>query len=153
MDILGALTVVKQTIDITKDLRNIDEKIDAATWKLRLSDLIDKLVETKDALIDAREREIELRAELANLKGQLANRNKYHDDGGLLFELGDGGVRLGEPYCNLCHVKEDKFYRMRHHEAAVGRFAHYRCDNCNTPIKTGPSLPRPPADRHRTNFF
>jgi hypothetical protein len=128
MDILGALTAIQQTINITKDLRNIDEKIDAAIWKLRLSDVIDKLVDTKDALIDAREREIELSKTIASLEQKLSDRGRFEDQDGLLFSLDDKLQRVGEPYCNQCYVKEDKLYRLKSGSYMAGS---HRCSNCS----------------------
>jgi hypothetical protein len=127
MDIMGALTVVKQTIDITKDLRNIDEKIDAATWKLRLSDLIDKLIDTKDALIEARDRESQLIAKVKELEAKLEDHGKYLDEDGLLFELNDQGVKTGEPFCNQCFVKEGLLFRLLLGPYMPGA---YKCSNC-----------------------
>jgi hypothetical protein len=127
MDIMGALTAIQQTITITKDLRNIDEQIDAAIWKLRLSDVIDKLVDTKDALIDAREREVELSKTIASLEQQLNDKGKHEDEDGLLFELNDHGERKGVPFCNFCYVNQDKKYRLLPGQYAGGSFICSRC--------------------------
>jgi hypothetical protein len=149
---MTTLSVAKQAIDITKDLRNIDEKIDAAIWKLKLSDLVDKLIDTKDALIEAKDRERELLSQIDALEAKLTERGKYKDRDGLLWELDENQNEMGEPFCNHCYVKEDKRFRMRHNAAGVGLYAHYHCDNCKTNIRTGPSLPRPPSSK-RARFI
>jgi Zinc-finger len=139
MDIMGALSAVKQTIDITKELRNIDEKIDAATWKLKLNDIIEKLIDTKDALVEARDIQNQLRAEIDRLNKKLEQRGKLRDENGLLFDTDDAGESLGEPYCNQCFVKEEKLYRMVQTKRAAG--SGYCCNNCNTLVITNRAEP------------
>jgi hypothetical protein len=128
MDFMNALSVVKQTIDITKDLRNIDEKIDAATWKLRLNDIIEKLIDTKDALVEAKEVENQLRNEIDRLNKKLRERGSLEDEDGLLFALDDSEKRIGEPYCNHCYVKEDRLYRLV--ASDWNNSFRYDCTNC-----------------------
>jgi len=143
MDILMGISAIKQTLDITKDLREIDEKVVVAEFKLRLSDIVARLLEAQDALYDAKERERALRLEIERLKSELAKRPSLKDVNGLLYELDQSGGHVGEPFCNLCHVKEGLLLRLRHFEAKQGTYAHYHCDNCKTNIVTGPSLPIP----------
>jgi len=128
MDIMGALSVIKQTIDITKDLRNIDEKIDAATWKLRLNDIIEKLIDTKDALVEAKEIEAQLRNEITMLNKKLSERGSLRDEEGLLYSVDESGGYIGEPYCNHCYVKEEKLYRLLP-STQYSEFLYY-CKNC-----------------------
>lgn len=128
IDIMGTLTIVKQTIDITKDLRNIDEKIDAATWKLKLNEIIEKLIETKDALVDAKERERELIQEIEKLKTALNRRGRLTDQDGLLYEASEDGKRSSDPFCNQCYVKEERMYRLLFGPFSGGS---HRCSNCN----------------------
>ena len=143
MDILGALTVVKQTLEITKDLRSIDGKISDAEFKLKIADLVERVLELREALMDAQEREYALRKEIAALKDKALLRGSLKDINGLLYEINEAQEKVGEPYCNLCFVKEDKQIRMRHHAAKQHSYAHYKCDNCKTVIVTGPALQSP----------
>jgi hypothetical protein len=146
MDLMSTLSVIQQTIEITKNLRNIDEKIDAATWKLRLTEIVDKLVEAKDSLVEEKERQAVLVEEIRALRGKLADRGNFEDENGLLYRLDENGLRQGAPYCNLCYSRDDKLIRLRHFDAKPGSYAHFRCDCCNTNLVTGPSLPFPPID-------
>lgn len=143
MDILGALTVVRQTLDITKDLRNIDLKISDAEFKLKIADLVERVLELRGALMDAQEREHGLRKEIVALKEIASLRAALRDTNGLLYEINAAGEKVGEPYCNLCFIKEEKQIRMRHHAAGLRIAAQYKCDNCKTSIITGPALPYP----------
>ena len=143
MDILGGLTALKQTIDITKDLRNIDSKISDAEFKLKIADIVDKLLDAKQALIDAQERELSLTREIADRREKASIRGRMKDQNGLLYEIGENDEKLGEPFCNLCFVKEERLFRMRHHPAQVMANSGYKCDNCQTRVMTGPALPFP----------
>ena len=128
MDIMTGLSAISQTLDITKELRQIDRELDKAELKLRLADLVDGLLEAKEALQDAKERERELRQEILELKEALADRGRFEDERGLLYRLDNEGRRDGEPYCNLCYVREDKLYRCIFDRYVAG--AGYYCKNC-----------------------
>lgn len=146
MDLMTALSAIQQTLGITKELRDIDGKIDAAVWKLKLNEIIEKLIETKDALIDEKELQKELKAEIERLEAKLADRGRHKDENGQLFEIDTAGNKVGVPYCNHCYVKEEKLFRLRHHEARPGIESYFRCDNCKITIFTGPGLPMPRAE-------
>jgi hypothetical protein len=141
MDILTGLTAISQTLAITKDLREIDDKIVVAEFKLRIAEMVDRLLEAKQSLIEAQEREVSLRNEILKLKGNVAKRSTMTDENGIIYVVASDGTKIGEPYCNLCHVKEDKLYRMRRHLATVGQGSHFKCDNCRTTVVTGPPSP------------
>ena len=138
MDLLTGLTAIKQTLDITKELRNIDGKINVAEFKLRLADMVGRLLEAQEALQDARERERDLQHEIRGLKEALIKRGKLIDENGFLFELDTDGAKVGQPFCNLCHVRENKQFRMRHFHANTSYGESYWCDNCKTRIEIGP---------------
>ena len=140
MDIIGALSVAKQVVDLSKDLRNIDSKVNDAEFKIRISELADHILTLRGALMDAQEREYALQKEIATLKDRALLRATLRDTNGLLYEINAAGENIGEPYCNLCFVREDKQIRLRHHDAKQGVYAHYKCDNCKTMIITGPPL-------------
>ena len=147
MDLMSGLSAIKQTLDITKELRSIDDKIVVAEFKLRISDIVDKLLDAKQALIEAQERESELRKEVSELRSAQVLKARLQDDNGLLFEVDETGEHMGQPYCNLCFVTQNSLIRLRHHAAKAGGDAHYQCDNCKTRITTGPALPFPTIPR------
>jgi len=128
MDIMTGISAVSETLKITKELRSIDSRIGEAEWKLRLAEMVDKLLEAKEALIDAKENESNLRAKIEVLEKAANEADRLEDDNGLLFDLDESGKRYGEPYCNKCFVREQKKYRLIH---TVGNDWLYRCHNCN----------------------
>ncbi|MBS0573008.1 MAG: hypothetical protein JSS08_07145 [Proteobacteria bacterium] len=130
MDIMMGLSAIKQTLDITKDLREIDEKVNIADLKLRLSDIVERLLEAREALYDAKERERLLRDEIEKLRGDLDKKARLNDEYGRLYEIDERGTKVGVPYCNLCYVKENKLYRLLPRETDEG-LAHI-CSNCHT---------------------
>lgn len=152
IDILGALAVAKQVIDLSKELRNIDGKINESEFKYKISDLIDHVLEVRSALLDAQEREFSLKREITDLKEKAATRARMRDQNGLLYEVSEEGEKVGEPFCNLCFVKDEKLYRMRHHDAKPGTHSYFRCDNCKTSIVTGPVLPIQAPQRNRSSW-
>ncbi|MEM7721067.1 MAG: hypothetical protein AAF376_01720 [Pseudomonadota bacterium] len=141
MDIMTGLSAISETLKISKELRQIDAKVSEAEFKLRLSDLIDGLLEAKEALQDAKENERALQSKIADLEAQLSRKGRYEDQHGCLFEIDTNGQRLSDPFCNLCFVREDKLYRLRLIPYSPGsspdsvvfvgaRDAHYKCPNC-----------------------
>ncbi len=144
MDIMSGLAAFTHILDITKELRGVDRRISDAEFKLRIADLVERVLEAREALLDAKERERELHEKIQALSSEINQRQHLIDENGCLYETDDNGNRRGEPYCNLCYVKETKLFRLRHLDPTQSTFAAYQCDNCNTYIKTGPALPRTP---------
>ncbi|MBL4808021.1 MAG: hypothetical protein JKY31_12165 [Rhodobacteraceae bacterium] len=132
MDIMAGLSAISETLKITKELRAIDKNIDTAEWKLRLSELIDKLLEAKESLIDAKTTEADLKEQISNLVAKAIETAHLEDDRGRLYEIDELGKRIGEPFCNLCYVKEDKKFRMIYHPLSEYTEPHYWCENCKT---------------------
>ena len=143
MDIIAGIGAATEGLKLIGELRKIDKEVDKADLKLRLVDVAERLFETRQALQDAQEREFALRQTISGLEAKLKNRTIFQDENGQLFELDEAGQRIGEPFCNLCFVKEDRQFRLRKIAASVSKKAHYRCDNCKTVIDTGPALPMP----------
>ena len=55
MDLMTGLAAASQGLSIVKELRDIDQSVDAATFKLKIADLMIALSETKITLADAKE--------------------------------------------------------------------------------------------------
>ena len=154
MDIFGGITAVTEGLKLVNELRKIDKEVDKADLKIRLVELVDMLWGAKQALEDAQERETSLRNEIAELKEKATRRAALRDSDGRLYEIGAAGENIGEPFCNLCFVKEDKLFRMQNHGATVSKKAHYCCDNCKTVSFTGPSLSsQPPMVSTRSSWM
>ena len=141
MDLLGGLTAIQQTLAITKELRSIDDKINVAELKIRIAEIVDSLLDAKQALLDAQEREAQLRSEISLLVDAAKRRSALRDADGCLYEIDQAGAQVGEPYCNLCFVREEKLYRLKFIKAYPGSSgqifmapdpAHYICPNCKT---------------------
>lgn len=153
MDIIGGISAATEGLKLVNELRKIDKELDKADLKLRLVDLAEKLMDAKQALLAAQVHQHSLLREIAALEEKLDQKGRLRDERGMLFEIDEKGDKVGEPYCNFCHVKEDLLLRLRHIDATTGTMAHYLCDNCKTKITTGPSLPKPPPRSNRRSFF
>lgn len=145
MDIIGGIAAATEGLKLVNELRKIDKEVDKADLKLRLVDVADKLLDSKQALQEAQSLEFELRKEVEQLEEALTLKARLKDENGLLFVVDAGNTMIGEPYCNLCYVKERILLRLRHFDASEGSYPHYQCDNCKTVIATGPSRPMPPS--------
>jgi len=130
MDIVTGLSAASAALKLIKELRGIDSEVDKAGLKLRLIELTDMLLEAKEALQDAKQERSELMSEIERLKTAMNQRAHLEDEHGRLYEIDDTGARVGEPYCNLCFVKEELLIRMRFFPANTGMHAHHMCDNC-----------------------
>ena len=137
MDILGGIAAATEGLKLVNELRKIDKELDKAELKLKLVDIADSLFNSKQTLQDAQEREIGLNRQIRDLETKLAFRARSEDQNGLLYELNNDGDRTGEPFCNLCFVREDKQFRMRRILATVSWGEHYLCDHCKTKIILG----------------
>ncbi|MGC9419878.1 MAG: hypothetical protein ACP5EN_12990 [Rhodovulum sp.] len=135
MDLGSAITAISQTVNLAKGLRSVEHKLDLAELKLRLSEVIDGLLDAKQALQEAKQNEWELQNTISQLEQRLEEQGKYRDKDGLLFALDDEGKEVGDPFCNLCFVREGKRYRMRFNNFAGGN--GYQCDNCGNVFLTG----------------
>jgi hypothetical protein len=130
MDILGGITAATEGIKLVNELRKIDKEVDKADLKIRLVELADKLLDSKQALLDAQEERRELLLKIESLQDAVKFRAKLQDERGKLYVLNDAGQRDGEPFCNLCFVREDKLYRMRRHTGNEYGGPSYWCSNC-----------------------
>ena len=130
MDLMTGLSAISQTLAITKELRNIDDKIVVAEFKLRISDIVDKLLDAKQALQDAQEEQRSLLQRIDRLEEDARFKSTTEDEKGRLFVLNQEGQRQGEPYCNQCFVREGKLYRMIREKGGEGWPANYQCNNC-----------------------
>ena len=129
MNMLGGLTAIKQTLDITKELRSVDARLSDAEYKLRIADLVGGLLEAKEALQDARDERRNLLEQIAELKTKLSERGNFEDENGLLFSLDENKTRIGEPYCNHCYVNTEKLFRLVH--SIWSGANRYDCSHCN----------------------
>jgi hypothetical protein len=127
MDIIAGLGAATEGLKLIGELRKIDKEVDKAELKLRLVELADKLLDAKQALQDAQDERRCLLEKITQLEDDLKLKIKLQDEQGLLFEIEGQGVRVGEPYCNSCYVKESKLFRLLSTSSMQGP---YKCSNC-----------------------
>ena len=128
MDIIGGISAASEALRLIKELRGIDRQLDVAELKLRLADLVDKLLEAKEALQDAKQDRSELIDQIDALKSAMNQRGILEDDNGCLYELDIGRNRAGDPFCNLCFVRDEKLYRLV--KSTFYDEPRWKCVNC-----------------------
>jgi hypothetical protein len=130
MDIIAGIGAATEGLKLIGELRRIDKEVDKAELKLRLVDLADKLLDAKQALQDAQEERRVLLEKITRLENDQQFKKRLQDEKGRLYVLNDDGVREGEPYCDLCYVKENKLFRMIRYKGNEYGAACYWCNNC-----------------------
>ena len=114
MDIIGALTVTKSSIDILKSLRDIDRGVDEAEFKLKISEVISDLADARIALAETKE----------------ALASKDRDISRLTSEL--KAARSGD-VCPICRNGELEVKSVRPHPVFGPTGAQEHHLSCNNP--------------------
>jgi len=118
----GSLKALGKLGELKHELKTVD-------LKDYILELRKSLLGVKEALLAAKSEQSELRSKIKALNAKLHLRAHLKDENGCLYEADDEGNRVGEPYCNLCYVREEKQFRLVH---TVGEEGYeYHCDNCN----------------------
>lgn len=99
--IVAAITGVKDAIEIAKALRAADKSLEQAEYKLKMSQLIDSLLDAREKAQDAKDLLQEKDIKIAELEKMLEFSGKLGRQYDAYYELQDG-VMLGEPYCSHC---------------------------------------------------
>ena len=73
MDLAQGLTAASTALSIVKQLRELDAKFDAATFKMAIADLTEALADTKIALSEAKELLAQRDTEMRALRSQILN--------------------------------------------------------------------------------
>lgn len=104
MDIFAAITATTQAIEIAKGLRQVEKAYDEAALKIKISDLVDSLVDVKSALQDARDEKAALEGEIARLNETLKRRDDTVVAHGFRYtaDPGDKSKPVGPPFCPRC---------------------------------------------------
>ena len=125
MDIIAGLSAVSQALDITKKIRELDQDLSSAEFKLQIAELYSALADTKIALSEAQEtiatQEKEIK-ELKTLEEQNMKTVRYE---GFNFGIDDDGRSIGRPFCPICEkTKGLQVQIMR------GTARHDLCPSC-----------------------
>jgi hypothetical protein len=111
-DIMTALATASQAVKLAQELRGIDKAMDAAEYKLKISDLTSALADIKMALTDAKEALADKDAEIAVLKKQFKRSSEMIERAGYKYDKGTDNAPAGEPYCPVCEQKAGMFFHL-----------------------------------------
>ncbi|MBF9058772.1 hypothetical protein HKCCSP123_06205 [Rhodobacterales bacterium HKCCSP123] len=119
------------------DLANGAKRLKEFADSVQQLDLKEALLEQRELLQDAREAIVDLRAENAALKEELAARDDLSartaslvDCKGFLYQAGENGQPVGQPFCGACIERRDGLFLTAKVVQKGGSF-HYVCPNCD----------------------
>jgi hypothetical protein len=114
MDLVGGIAAAKGAIDIAAALRKTEKNLDAVTYKAQLTDLIEKLTDTRLALVDAKEALAQRDAEIEGLKNAFQERASIvKGDGDYSFLVNETGERSGFPICPKCEALYHRHIQLK----------------------------------------
>ncbi len=127
--VVTILGTINQAIGLGRILRDSEKAFDKAELRIKMSELIDRLVDAKEQLQTNREENIELRSEILNLKEQIGKRNDIVFEKNKYYLKKSDGAKDG-PYCQKCFDKDEKLIRLQKEEVP-GYPSHWHCTTCN----------------------
>ena len=129
---------VNAAIGIGRILRDTDKVWDQAEFKIKMSDLIEKLVDAKDHLQSNREENLNLREENLDLKKKLTLRDEVEFDGTKYWGKDKEGKKSG-PFCQKCKDVNEKLIRLQPDSNSGG--SYWTCFNCGGAYDVPPYAP------------
>lgn len=122
--IAAAFSSIKAATDIAKAIREGAIALEKAEDKLKLAELIDKLVDAKLQIASIQESIMEKEERIRELEKQAEIRGK------IIYEAPyywlDNGSRKDGPYCQQCYDSEKKLIRLQSYSGG-----HWRCMACD----------------------
>lgn len=105
-EIATGITALNNALSIAKTLREAEKVYDAATYKLKIAELIEEMVSGKLALSEAKESISDLKAENDRLAAAFQDRTALlAGEGGYKYRPGEDGKPFGYPICPGCELK------------------------------------------------
>ena len=128
MDLTSGISSVVQALQIAKSLKDFDNTLDNAEFKLAIADLTEKLADAKISLSDAKMALNEKDAEIRQLREQIENSSR-------------GGM------CPLCNVGRMKVVSSRphpvfHHFGTQEDTIKCQSDDCGHTEKVKRNMPK-----------
>ena len=104
---MTGLSAIAQALDITSKLRNLDEELNTAEFKIQIADLYMSLSEVKISLADAKHLIAMRDAEILSLKNIASSKMRTVSYRGYSFGIDEQGKSIGRPFCPVCEKKEN----------------------------------------------
>ena len=107
MDLMIGLTAISQALDITRKLKDFENDLNNAEFKIQIADLYMALSSAKIALADTNQLLAEREAEIYRLKNHASNKMRTVSYRGYNFGIDEDGKSIGRPFCPVCEKKDD----------------------------------------------
>lgn len=137
VDWVAALNGIATAVQITKELRAIDQSVDAAASRAQLVTLMEQLSDVRIQLIDAREEAREREEEINRLSALSTNVEAKLFQGGFYFDVREDGSPKGTPYCPHCIETKTGLFHMRQMRTSG---MPWECAKCGTEYMYAPSF-------------
>lgn len=129
MDIGSGLAAAGNALTIAKTLKSIDKDYDAATYKMKIIELIDALTDAKLALAEAKEKLAENARKIVELIDNTQRRERLlSGEGGYQYRSNANGERQGYPVCPRCLSDQSKITALVQNV----RVDAAKCPSCRT---------------------
>lgn len=136
VDWVAALNGVATAVQITKDLRALDQSMDAAVAKAQLVSLMEQLSNVRMQLLDAREESRDQEDEIKRLSTFSISLEGKSFEHGFYFDTNEAGHPRGEPYCSYCIETRQGLFHMR--QLGISGLP-WECPHCKTEYLSAPA--------------
>ena len=131
-EIAVVLTSLKTSLDISKELRALDEQMLNSETKLKIIELTDALVEARLATINVKEDMTRKEDEIRKLKDTIrlveGGTVEFND---FLYRIGDDGQPKGRPFCPRCLKVDGTMIQLVEDSNRSHHFSY--CPHCKNP--------------------
>lgn len=142
MDIIAALSAIGNGITVARTIRSIDKDFDAATFKMKIAEIMESLAEAKMALTDAKEALRERDEQISQLKASFQQRQALVvGRGDYKYIVDDAGAPHGYPICPKCEQTEGKIIQLKQKGNAQSRACCPVCGSDYHPVHSATPEP------------
>lgn len=138
VDWTAALSGVSTAIQITKDLKALDNSMSDAVHRAQLVTLMEQLSDVRMQMLDAREEARELADKIKAYQSIEIDLTRLTQVDGFYFDKFEDGKPKGTAYCRFCIERKAGLF---HTQATDYRHIDYVCPNCKTQYPLVPSFP------------
>ncbi len=123
----SALTGISTALTIVKQLNDIDQKVDEASFKLKIAEISSAFAEAKLGLIDAQQELRQKETEIAALKSSLQRKDETVEHSGYRYRCDAEKQPIGTAFCPIC-MDDGRFVLTVQSDKSGRPYVCPRCD-------------------------